>query len=94
MRIVTIALYARVSSEQQAQAQTIQSQLSALHERIKQDGGGLSPDHEYIDNGYSGSTLVRPALERLRDAVAFGEVERVYVYAPDRLARKYAYQVM
>ena len=94
MSFVTIALYARVSSEQQAQAQTIQSQLSALHERIKQDGGGLSPDHEYIDNGYSGSTLVRPALERLRDAVAFGEVERVYVYAPDRLARKYAYQVM
>ncbi len=94
MSIVTIALYARVSSEQQAQAQTIQSQLSALRERIKGDGGVLSPDHEFIDNGYSGSTLVRPALERLRDAVAFGEVERVYVYAPDRLARKYAYQVM
>jgi site-specific DNA recombinase len=94
MSVATSALYARVSSDQQAQAQTIQSQLSALRERIKADGEVLPPDHEYIDEGYSGSTLVRPALERLRDAVALGEVERVYVYAPDRLARKYAYQVM
>lgn len=94
MSTVTMALYARVSSEQQAQAQTIQSQLSTLRERIKSDGGALNSDYEFIDNGYSGSTLVRPALEKLRDAVAFGEVERVYVYAPDRLARKYAYQVM
>jgi site-specific DNA recombinase len=94
MSTVTMALYARVSSEQQAQAQTIQSQLSALRERIKSDGGVLNSEYEFIDNGYSGSTLVRPALEQLRDAVAFGEVERVYVYAPDRLARKYAYQVM
>ena len=94
MNTVTIALYARVSSEQQAQAQTIQSQLSALRDRIKSDGGVLNSDYEFIDNGYSGSTLVRPALEKLRDAVAFGEVERLYVYAPDRLARKYAYQVM
>lgn len=89
-----VALYARVSSEQQAQAQTIQSQLAALRERIERDGTLLSPEHEFIDAGYSGSTLIRPALERLRDAVAAGEVERVYVYSPDRLARKYAYQVM
>lgn len=94
MSITTLALYARVSSEHQVQAQTIQSQLSALRERIQQDGVVLPPEHEFIDEGYSGSTLVRPALERLRDAVALGEVERVYVYAPDRLARKYAYQVM
>jgi site-specific DNA recombinase len=94
MSATTVALYARVSSEQQAQAQTIQSQLNALHERIKKDNGVLSPAHEFVDNGYSGSTLVRPALEKLRDAVALGEVDRVYVYAPDRLSRKYAYQVI
>ena len=88
------ALYARVSSEQQAQAQTIDSQLAALRERIARDGALFSPDHAFIDAGYSGSTLIRPALERLRDAVAAGEVQRVYVYSPDRLARKYAYQVM
>ena len=90
----SVALYARVSSEQQAQVQTIQSQLAALRERIKQEGGGLSVEHEYIDAGYSGSTLLRPALERLRDAVAAGEIERLYVLCPDRLARRYAYQVM
>lgn len=94
MTTPVVALYARVSSEQQAQAQTIDSQLAALRERIASDGGLLSPEHEFVDAGYSGSTLIRPALERLRDAVAAGEVERVYVYRPDRLARKYAYQVM
>jgi site-specific DNA recombinase len=82
-----VALYARVSSEQQAQTQTIDSQLAALRERITHDGGVSHPDHEFIDAGYSGSTLIRPALERLRDAVAAGEVDRVDVYAPDRLAR-------
>lgn len=94
MTTPVVALYARVSSEQQAQAQTIDSQVAALRERIAADGGLLGPEHEFVDAGYSGSTLIRPALERLRDAVAAGEVERVYVYRPDRLARKYAYQVM
>ena len=79
MMTPTSALYARVSSEQQAQTHTIASQLAALRERIARDGALLSPDHEFIDAGYSGSTLIRPALERLRDAVAAGEVQRVYV---------------
>ena len=94
MTTPTVALYARVSSEQQAQANTIDSQLAALRNRIQHDGALLTPDYEFIDAGYSGSTLIRPALERLRDAVAGGEITRVYVHAPDRLARKYAYQVM
>ena len=94
MSMLAAALYARVSSDQQAQAQTIDSQVSALRERMAEDGVVLNPGHEFIDAGYSGSTLIRPALEQLRDAVAAGEVERVYVYAPDRLARKYAYQVL
>jgi site-specific DNA recombinase len=34
---------------------------------------------------------VRPSLERLRDLMAAGAVERLYVHSPDRLARKYAY---
>ena len=45
------ALYARVSSEQQAQAHTIASQLAALRERIARDGALLSPAHEFIDAG-------------------------------------------
>ena len=77
MSLRQVALYARVSSESQAQAQTVQSQLTALRERLTQDGGILSPEHEFVDEGYSGSTLIRPALERLPDAVAAAEVERI-----------------
>jgi len=88
------ALYARVSSEQQSQAQTIQSQVTALRARIEADGLRHVAEHEFVDDGYSGSTLIRPALERLRDALASGQVDRVYVHSPDRLARKYAYQVL
>ena len=88
------ALYARVSSEKQAEAGTIESQVAALKERIGQDGYTVADECCFIDDGYTGSTLIRPALERLRDAVAAGGVERLYVLAPDRLARKYAYQVL
>ena len=49
---------------------------------------------QFLDEGYSGATLVRPALERLRDVVASGSVDRRYVHSPDRLARTYAYQVL
>ena len=53
------------------------------------------PDERaFIDEGYSGATLLRPALERLRDLAAAGGVDRVYVHSPDRLARRYAYQVL
>ena len=88
------ALYARVSSESQARDNTIASQVMALRERIAADGFSLEPDQSYVDEGYSGSILARPALERLRDAVAGGHVERIYVHAPDRLARRYAHQVL
>ena len=89
-----VALYARVSTEQQARDATIASQIAALREHIAADGRQLEPDHAYLDEGYSGSTLLRPALERLRDAVAAGDIERLYVHAPDRLARRYAHQVL
>jgi site-specific DNA recombinase len=89
-----VALYARVSSEQQTSQQTIESQRAALVKRIAADGYALLPDMQFIDDGYSGATLVRPALEQLRDLAAVGGLDRVYVHSPDRLARKYAYQVL
>src|SRR5215831_1253351 len=49
---------------------------------------------EFIDAGYSGSSLVRPGLERLRDVAAAGGIDRLYVHCPDRLARNYAHQVL
>jgi site-specific DNA recombinase len=89
-----IALYARVSSGHQAEAGTIQSQIAALRERIAQDQLKLSDELTFIDDGYSGATLIRPALEQLRDVIALQGVDRLYVHSPDRLARKYAYQVL
>ncbi|MEC4723883.1 recombinase family protein, partial [Noviherbaspirillum sp. CPCC 100848] len=94
MKPIQAALYARVSSNQQANAQTIDSQLSALRERMQIDACTSTPDREFVDDGWSGANLMRPALERLRDAVSLGAVDRLYVHSPDRLARKYAYQVL
>jgi len=89
-----VALYARVSSDQQADANTIDSQVAALRERIVADGVDLGSVLEFIDAGYSGASLVRPALERLRDIAAAGGLDRLYVHCPDRFARHYAYQVL
>jgi site-specific DNA recombinase len=94
MKTVQVGLYARVSSEQQVEAGTIESQIAALRERIVQDGYMLQADLSFIDQGYSGATLIRPALEQLRDQAAMHSLDRLYVHSPDRLARKYAYQVL
>jgi site-specific DNA recombinase len=91
---LTAALYARVSSEQQAKEQTIASQVEALRQRVRQDGLTLPEELCFLDEGASGGTLLRPALERLRDQAAAGAIDRLYVHSPDRLARKYAYQVL
>ena len=88
------AIYARVSSEQQEKEGTIESQLEAVYERVQEDGMDIEPQLRFIDNGYSGTTLVRPALERLRDQAAAGTFDRLYVLNPFRFARKYAYQVL
>ena len=94
MQPTQVAIYARVSSDQQAEAQTIASQVAALRERVTAEGLVLPEAMQFLDEGYSGATLIRPALERLRDVIAGGAVDRVYVHSPDRLARKYAYQVL
>src|SRR5436305_10640866 len=94
MKAREVALYAHESSEQQATAHTILSQVVAVRQRIAEDGFVLLAEREFIDEGYSGATLLRPALERLRDLIATGTLDRVYVHSPDRLARKYAYQVL
>lgn len=88
------AIYARVSSEKQEQEQTVASQLEALYQAVAARGYVLTAGLVFVDEGYSGARLDRPGLERLRDVVAAGTVAAVLVYAPDRLARHYAYQVV
>ena len=88
------AIYARVSSERQRQDETIQSQTVGLRE-LAADRGLLVPeDLVFEDEGFSGATLTRPALERLRDRATEGAFEVLLCHAPDRLARRYAYQVL
>jgi len=94
MQAGQVALYARVSSDQQAEAQTIGSQLAELSARLRADGYDPAQVESFVDDGWSGATLVRPALEQLRDRVAAGAVDVLYVHCPDRLARKYAYQAL
>lgn len=89
-----IALYARVSSTKQAISKTIDSQISAIENRIDDDGSIIMDENKFIDNGYSGSNLIRPELERLRDQVSLGYVDKLYVHSPDRLSRNYAYQML
>ena len=88
------AIYARVSTEKQGRDQTVDSQLDALRRWATAHGHELKDDHVYIDEGYSGARLDRPALDRLRDAAREGEFDVLGVYSPDRLARRYAYQVL
>jgi site-specific DNA recombinase len=94
MTTIRAAFYARVSGEQQAAAHTIESQIAALSERADIDATPVPPERQFVDDGYSGATLIRPALDRLRDLVSVGAVDRIYVHSPDRLARNYAYQVL
>jgi len=94
MTEMQVALYARVSSDQQAEAGTIASQLADLEARITADGYADAAVLRFIDDGYSGATLLRPALEHLRDAAAAGGIDRLYVHCPDRLARNYAHQAV
>jgi site-specific DNA recombinase len=94
MNDLQVAMYARVSSEQQSEAKTIESQVSELRSHIRTLGLSLPVEHEFIDDGYSGATLIRPALEQLRDVIAAGGIDRLYVHCPDRLARNYAHQVL
>lgn len=88
------AIYARVSSDRQKEDKTIASQTASLRDYAQAPGYTVPADWVFEDEGDSGATLARPGLERLRDLVAEGQVQVVLVYGPDRLSRKYAYQVL
>jgi DNA invertase Pin-like site-specific DNA recombinase len=88
------AIYARVSSEQQREANTIASQTASLIEFAKNHDLEIPQEWVFEDDGYSGTTLERPGLEHVRDLAAEGQIQVVLAYAPDRLSRKYAYQIL
>src|SRR6202161_3266048 len=91
---VVAAIYARVSSDKQREESTIASQTAALIEFARSRGYQVPAEWVFEDEGHSGASLVRPGLERVRDLAAEGQIQAVLVYAPDRLSRKYAYQIL
>lgn len=88
------AIYARVSSDKQKGEGTIASQTAALLEFAKNQGYEVPDEWVFEDNGYSGANLVRPGLEQVRDLAAQRQIQAVLAHSPDRLSRKYAYQVL
>src|ERR1700674_2037690 len=90
----TAAIYARVSSDKQKEENTIASQTAALVVFAAEQSYAVPAEWIFEDEGYSGASLIRPGLERVRDLAAEGELDAVLVYAPDRLSRRYAYQIL
>jgi site-specific DNA recombinase len=88
------AIYTRVFSDRQKEEHTIASQTAALLEYAQKHSYVVPPEWVFQDEGYSGATLIRPGLEALRDLAAQGQLVAVLIYSPDRLSRKYAYQVL
>lgn len=86
------ALYARVSTDNQKDEQTVKTQLYEIREAIKSDGCVLIEDCIYTDEGWSGAFLERPALDLLRQDAKLNKFDIVYVFDRGRLSRKFVYQ--
>lgn len=88
------AMYVRVSTNQQKEEETIESQKAILLTFARSKGFEIPDKFIFEDNGVSGATLIRPALDNLRDYASEGLFDHLFVLSPDRLSRKYAYQVL
>ena len=89
-----LAIYARVSTQRQAGAQSTEQQIDRLRAHAAAQGWILTADRVFRDDGYSGASLSRPGLDRLRDAAASARLDRILITEPDRLARNYVHQVL
>jgi site-specific DNA recombinase len=85
-----IAVYKRVSTSSQKEQQTIEVQTMTTGDYAAKNGYTIV--EEYKDDGWSGDTLIRPALDRLRQDAKEKKWEAVLIHDPDRLARRYSYQ--
>lgn len=88
------AIYARVSSSKQSEEKTIDSQIQVLIDHAKKHDFDIPEGWIFKDDGISGSIIQRPGLDDLRDLAASGSPDTILIYHPDRLARKYVYQVL
>ena len=89
-----VAIHARVSTQRQAEAQTTDQQLDRLRAHAEGQGWNVAADRVFRDDGYSGASLKRPGLDRLRDAAASARLDRILITEPDRLARNFVHQTL
>jgi site-specific DNA recombinase len=89
-----VAIYVRVSTQRQADTQTIEQQIERLCAHVAVQGWLLESEHIYRDDGHSGAKLNRPGLDSLRDRAALAEFDTVLITEPDRLARNYVHQMV
>jgi site-specific DNA recombinase len=89
-----VAAYVRVSTSRQVKLETIEQQLEMVCRYSQEKGWELAQEDIFRDDGYSGTTLKRPALDALRDKARMRELEVVVVPSPDRLARNYVHQMV
>lgn len=88
------AIYARVSTQVQEKDNTIHSQVEKLRKHAKEHHLHFDERDCFLDEGYSGGVLIRPALDKVRDAIAEGAYDTLLIYDPDRLARSYVHQMV
>jgi site-specific DNA recombinase len=88
------AIYARVSSQRQREGETIKSQVDALRTFAKQEGYQINDNWIFLDDGISGKSLQRPALDELRDMIRIEPIQFILVHSTDRLARNYSHQLI
>src|SRR5262245_21652514 len=93
-KLMRVAIYVRVSTPNQVSTQTIDQQLERLQAFITTQAWELPVDSIFRDDGYSGASLKRPGLDRLRDGAALARFDKILVTDPDRLARNYVHQVL
>ena len=93
-RPLRCAIYTRKSSEEglEQDFNSLDAQREACEAYIasqRHEGWKLLPKR-YDDGGFSGGTMVRPALKRLLDDIQAGQIDVVVVYKVDRLTRSLA----
>lgn len=86
MKVETTAIYVRVSTQEQAkEGYSVDEQLDRLRKYCEAHDWKLRK--EYVDPGFSGAKLERPAIQQLIKDVEEGKISRVLVYKLDRLSR-------
>lgn len=86
-KTIKVAIYARVSTQEQAaEGTSLDSQVEQMESYCQMQGWVVTG--KYIDPGYTGKDDDRPALKRLLAEAKYGAFNKVVVYKLDRLARK------